>query len=84
MPEIKLRNAGDPRMRALLRELVAIPPELYRTASLVADYHEIRNTNGPYFSGVFSGALLAFAEASGQNHMLLTIALCEAEKASAT
>lgn len=83
MPEIKIRNAGDPRMRALLRELVAIPPELYRAASLVADYHEIRNEDGPFWQGVFSGALLAFATASGQSSILLTIALYEAEKASA-
>lgn len=82
MPKIKIRNAGDPRMRALLRELVAIPPELYRTASLVADYHELRN-EGPYMGGVFTGALLAFASASGQSSLLLTVVLCEAEKASA-
>lgn len=83
MSEIKIRNAGDPRMRALLRELVAIPPELYRAASRVADYHEIRG-DGPFWQGVFAGALLTFAEASGQSELLLTVALCEAEKASAS
>lgn len=83
MPEIKLRNAGDPRIRALVHELVAVPPELYRAASLVADYHECRDSSGPYMAGVATGALLAFAAASGQSYILLTIALCEAEKASA-
>lgn len=81
MPEITIRKPSDPRMHALLDELRAVPPELYRTASLVADYHEIRHEGG-YFGGVFTGSLLAFAQATGQSHLLLTIALCEAEKAS--
>lgn len=81
--ELELRKPDDPRMRALLRGLPTVPPELYRAASLVADYHECRDESGPYMAGVSTGAILAFAEATGQNHMLLTIALCEAEKASA-
>lgn len=85
--ELELRKPDDPRMRALLGALAIAappPPELYRAASLVADYHECRDESGPYMAGVSTGAILAFAEATGQNHMLLTIALCEAEKASAT
>jgi hypothetical protein len=83
---LKLRKPDDPRMKALLGSLaISAPPapEIYCAASLVADYHECRDQGGPYMAGVSTGAILAFAEATGQNHMALTVALCDAEKASA-
>lgn len=81
--ELELRKPSDPRMRALLDKLEAPATfELYRAASLTADYHEARLHSGAYMAGVSTGAILVFAEATGQNHMALTIALCNAEKAS--